>query len=282
MPSIAQESFETPDAAASALVETFRSGDLDRLFAVLGSAHRDALVADDPEGLRANMAVLADAAAEQMSLEPDGEDAMILVLGPRDWPSPIPLIRRGGKWSFDTGAGIEEIRIRRIGANELQAIEVARRFIGAQAVYAAEDRDGDRVLEYAQQILSSPGLRDGLYWPGEDPADQSPFGPYVAELGADPSARAREEPFHGYAFRILTRQADGVPGGRYDYVINGNMIAGFGLLAVPARYGETGVTTFLVSHHGTVWEKDLGPETALLAAAIQEVRFDESWEAVEE
>ncbi len=196
----------------------------------------------------------------------------------------IPLVCENGAWRFDTEAGVEEITNRRIGENELQAIRLARAYVDAQVEYASEDRDGDEVLEYAQKLISTAGQKNGLYWQTSVEADGiSPFGPLVAEVDEDYLAeRKAGEPFYGYYYKILARQGANPPGGRYDYVINDNMIAGFALIAWPADYGTSGIMTFLVSRQGKVLQKDLGEETAVLAAATQEYDPDSTWVETED
>jgi hypothetical protein len=279
-PALAQEAqvFTTPEAASDAVLAAARAGDLDALFAVLGEEYRDELEADDPQALLESLAEIAEGADRKVTVETRGDEATILV-GQRNWPLPIPIRRGEAGWSFDTDAGLDEIYARRIGANELQAIDVCRSYIDAQAEYASVDRDGDGVLEYAQRVLSTPGKKDGLFWPegtgGTDEA--SPFGPLIAEEADYLSGKERTDAFHGYFFRVVSRQEDAVPGGRYDYVINGNMIAGFAMIAVPADYGQSGIMTFQCSHHGDVWQRDLGEDTDLLAAAIQSFTLGEGW-----
>jgi hypothetical protein len=275
--------FQTPEAAAEALLAAARSGDLDALFAILGAEWRDELEAGDPQALRQSLAEIAEGADRKVTLETEGDEAIILV-GQRNWPLPIPISRGDAGWSFDTDAGLDEIFARRIGANELEAIDVCHSYIDAQAEYAAVDRDGDGVLEFAQRVVSTPGQKDGLFWPeGTGGTDEpSPFGPLVSEEADYLSGKAAGEPFHGYNFRVLSRQAANVPGGRYDYVINGNMIAGFAMVAVPADYGQSGIMTFLCSHHGDVWQRDLGEDTDLAAAAIQEMVLGEGWTVVDD
>jgi hypothetical protein len=206
-----------------------------------------------------------------------------MVVGKNAWPLPIPIVHGERGWQFDTAAGVDEIIARRVGANELETIGVLRAYVDAQVQYAGADRDDDEVLEYAQKLMSTQGKKDGLYWETASLDDeQSPFGPFVAELPAYVRERQAGEPYMGYYYRVLTRQGENVPGGRYDYIINGNMIAGFAAVAVPAEYGETGVMTLVVSHHGQIFEKDLGDDTAVLAAAIQEYNPDGTWTLVKE
>jgi hypothetical protein len=195
----------------------------------------------------------------------------------------VPLVQKNGAWRFDTEAGIEEILNRQIGEHELEAIALLRAYVDAQVEYASEDRDGDRVLEYAQRLLSPSGTKEGLYWP-DDGGEPSPFGEFVARASAAPYAGQAKlgDPYRGYYYYVLAKQGPNPPGGAYGYVINGNMIAGFALLAFPAEYGKSGVMTFLVSHQGVVYQKDLGEKTRDLARAIQAYDPDASWTPVEE
>jgi hypothetical protein len=197
-------------------------------------------------------------------------DRRVLVIGDQAWPFPIPLVKAGDRWGFATSEGVEELINRRIGGNERNAIQVLRAYIDAQRAYAARDRDGDGVLQYAQKLVSSEGKRDGLYWPADSAKGEeaSPFGPLIGASGYDMTARKRGDPYRGYHFRILTRQGKGAPGGTYGYVINGRMIAGFALLAYPHDYGKSGVMSFIVSHNGKVYEKNLGPSTEKLATKM--------------
>jgi hypothetical protein len=222
---------------------------------------------------------LQAAAKERVVVEEKGADRREIVLGNLLWPFPFPLVKDGKGWHFDTIDGLEEILARRIGENELEAIESSRNYVAAQQAYAAEDRDDDNVLEFAQKLMSSETSHDGLYWPAAQGEEESPAGPFVVEAKLQKGVPP-EQGYFGYRFRILKSQGKNIAGGQYDYVINGNMIAGFALIAWPARYGETGIKTFVVSHHGTVYEKDLGANTAKLADQITRFNPDQSWEAV--
>jgi DNA-binding phage protein len=273
--------FKTPEAAAEALLAAFRDNDQAALTALFGSAYADRLLAKDKTDAREGRERLYQAAQKALTLRKDGEDRVVLVIGTQAWPFPIPLVRSGGEWRFQTAEGIEEVVNRRIGANEFSAISVCRDYLTAQRQYAAKVRDDSGVRKFARRLISSPGKQDGLYW---DPAlaggEESPFGPLVAEYLA--GGRQPRDPYHGYYFRILTGQGSRVPGGRYSYVINGNMIAGFALVAFPAEYGKTGIMTFLVSHHGKVFQKDLGPQTRKIAAKMQSYHPDSTWTEVKE
>jgi hypothetical protein len=208
-----------------------------------------------------------------------------MVIGREAWPMPIPIVKADTGWHFDVAAGADEIVARRIGANELAAVDNLRAYVEAQVQYAEADRDGDDVLEYAQRINSAPGKKDGLYWEAAAAGsgeEASPFGPFNAEHEAYLSDREAGDPFMGYYYRIVSRQGENAPGGRYDYVINGNMIAGFAMVAWPAEYANSGVMTFIVSQTGKVFQRDLGDGTELGAAAIQVYDPDGSWSEVKE
>ena len=280
-----EPTFPTAEAALAAVAAAGGPGDREQLQGRLGSAHRGELLGGDPAAVRQGMAVLKAAAAQDLRLVADATspDRMTVILGRQAWPMPIPLVKDGtGGWRFDTAAGIDEIVDRRIGRNELTAIGVARTYVDAQQAYAAEDHDGDQVLEYAQKLTSTPGQRDGLYWaPGDDGA-ASPLAEFAAQAADYLAYRQEGEPYRGYQFRILTAQGANPPGGAYDYVINGNMIAGFALLAWPADYGNSGIMTFAVSHQGKVYQKDLGPGTDGLAEGMTRYDPDASWTEVSE
>ena len=231
---------------------------------------------DDQEG-RSNFSKMAK---EQMQLEALGENEQELIVGTDEWPFPIPLIKEDAGWRFDTAAGAEELINRRIGRNELEAIAMLQALADAQTEYAGEDRDGDQVLEYAQRIISSPGQQDGLYWPDESEDNPSPIGPYLEGASDYLEGKQVGDPWHGYYFRVLTQQGENPPGGAYNYVINGNMIAGFALLAFPAQYGDSGIMTFIISHQGLLLQKDFGADTAELIKSINEYNPDDSWQSV--
>ena len=277
--------FATPDDAAKALLEAARSDDRNQLMTVFGSRDADLLSSGDEVEDKNNRAEFVTLAQEKMSVEAIGENRAVVHVGNTDWPFPVPLVKNGETWRFDTTQGREEILNRRIGRNELRTLGVIRGYLEAQFDYANEDRDGDGVSEYAQKLRSEPGKFDGLFWQTEAGQPLSPLGPLVAEARAggykleDPTDKPL--PYHGYYYRILTRQGSAAPGGKYDYIINGNMIAGFGLVAFPAQYGASGVMTFIVNHQGKIYQKDLGPRTAQLAATMKEYNPDMGWELVE-
>ena len=214
-------------------------------------------------------------AEDRQRLRVNDDGSVTMVVGYEAWPFPIPLVKTDAGWRFDTDAGFEEVLKRRIGENELTAIATLRAYVEAQRQYAAEPRDGTEVRQFAQKVQSSPGKKDGLYWPadaskGEQP---SPGGPEIKDS---------KTPYAGYYFKILTAQGAAAPGGKYSYIINGHLIGGFAMIAWPADYGKTGVMTLLVNHYGDVYQKDLGPNTAVLAAGMSEYNPDSSWSKVTE
>ena len=265
-----QRTFATPDAAVDALMAALKADDDAAIIAIFGDANKDLVVTPDKAANTATRAKIAGAMQTLRVLQERGADRRIVLIGDQAWPLPIPLVRVGEHWRFATEEGEDELVNRRIGANERSAILVLRAYLDAQRDYAARDRNGDGVLQYAQRLGSTPGKHDGLYWP-DDAAkgeEASPFGPLVAESAAYLKGRQAGDPYRGYHFRILTRQGKSAPGGAYSYVINGRMIAGFAMVAYPAQYGESGVMTFIVSHNGKVFEKDLGERSAEIGANL--------------
>ncbi len=276
----AQTSFGTPEAAVEAFLTALKNNDEGGLLDIFGREHAGRLLTKDKAAAREGRQRLYQVAQEVLTLRKDSQDRVVLVIGPEAWPFPIPLVRSGTEWRFHTAEGVEEILNRRIGEDELNAIAVNRAYILAQRQYASTIRDGTGVRKFAQRLRSTPGKQDGLYWEAAAAGgEESPFGPLVAEYL---KAAKLGDPYMGYYFRILTRQGSNAPGGRYNYVINGNMIAGFALVAFPADYGKTGVMTFLVSHHGKVYQKDLGPRTLEIARGMREYNPDATWKEVAE
>jgi len=268
------KAFATPAEAVSALVSATTAQSGDALRAILGPAAADL---QNPDRVQATNEFHAFTAALDATnrLVYESDTKCVLEVGPNFWPFPVPIVKKDGGWYFDTEAGAEEIFRRRIGKNELATLEAMRAYVDAQREYASRDRDGDDVLEYAQRVASTSGAKDGLYWPPELTGQISPLGPLIAEaqgegyFGRRAGAQAAPEPFHGYFFKILTRQGKHAPGVKYDFIINGNMIGGFALVAWPAEYGESGIMTFIVNQQGRVYQKDLGPKTAKLAGAMK-------------
>lgn len=255
-----QTTFPNPDAAVDALTRALQANDQEALVRLFGEKYRDILDTGDRAYDASRRAEASAALATRKRLEELGPDRRVLRIGVQDWPFAIPLVREGVGWRFASEQGVEELLNRRIGFNERNAIYVMRAIVAAQRQYAEQDRDGDGVLQYASKLASEPGRKDGLYWPaeaarGEEP---SPLGPLVAAASARLQGHQPGEPYAGYHFRILTRQGANAPGGAYNYMINGRMIAGFAAIATPAEWGKSGVMTFIVSHNGKVYERNLG------------------------
>jgi hypothetical protein len=277
------QTFATPEEAVSALAVATGAGDTNALRRLFGPAAADL---QNPDRVQAanDLIEFTKAFKEAQRIARNSDSKCVLYVGENSWPFPIPIMRNNGRWFFDVEAGKDELLNRRIGNNELSTLETLRAYVEAQREYAAKDRDGDEVLEYAQRIRSTAGTKDGLYWPLDLDGEISPLGPRAALAQAQgyfkPGPRengAQPEPFHGYFFKILTRQGKSTPGGRYDYVINGNMIGGFALVAWPADYGNTGIMTFTVNQQGRVYQKDLGPKTAKTASAMKSYDLDKTW-----
>lgn len=277
-----QASFASPEAAVEALMAAMDKNDEAALVSIFGDPHRDLVVTGDAANDRARRAEVAALLKSFHALDERG-DERILLMGPQAWPVPIPLVQANGGWRFATERGADEILNRRIGANERSAIVVLRAFVEAQRQYAARDRNGDGVLEYAQKLASEPGKADGLYWPADESKGEeaSPFGPLIAESSAYLAGHRRGDPYRGYRFRILTRQGKSAPGGAYGYLINGRLLGGFAMVAYPSKYGDSGVMSFIVSHNGKVYEKDLGRSTTAAAARLSAFDPGAGWRPVE-
>jgi hypothetical protein len=261
------------------MVAALEKGTDTAIVELLGDAHNDELFTDDQAAERENRKRAYDAAKEQMSLREDDADTRTVLIGKDEWPVPFPIVKDGKGWHFDLEAGLDELLARRIGQNELAAIASLRAVVDAEEDYRVIDRDGDEVLEYAQKFVSSPGKKDGLYWDVPEGSNEavSPILSFVTQQEGYLQDRDEGDPVRGYNFRIVTRQGDGAPGGRYDYIINGNMIGGYAVIATPDDYGNTGIMTFVVNQQGKVYEKDLGDDTALKSAGIQEYDLDDTW-----
>jgi hypothetical protein len=275
----AQQSFKTTEEAADALVSAARAGDRKGLLTVLGRDGSDIVSSGDAIADASARKRVAEAYDAKHQVVMEGTDKAVLVIGREDWPFPIPLVRKDGTWRFDTAAGRDEILYRRIGRNELDAIETCLAFVDAQQDYAEQGVAGNGV--YAQRIVSRPGKKDGLYWPAQSSADDSPLGELAASAAAEGyRAGQQRAPYHGYYYKVLTRQEPNASGGALDYVVRGRMIGGFALVAYPAEYRNSGVMTFLVNHQGNVYEKDLGPDTARIAAGMTAFNPDNTWRRV--
>ena len=278
----AQQAFKTPDEAASALVSAAKTGDRKAIVAVLGPEGNDIVSSGDAvaDATTREKFVAAYDAKHQITLE--GDNKATMVVGQEDFPLPIPLVRKDGMWSFDTTAGREEILARRIGKNELDTIQACLAYVDAQNDYADKDRTGAGKGIYAQRIQSSPGKKDGLYWPDAQGNDPAPLGEFFADATKQGyRVGGGRIPYHGYYYKILTKQGAAAPDGELEYVVKGKMIGGFALVAYPAAYRNSGVVTFIVSHNGTVYQKDLGPHTARLAERMTSFNPDRSWKKVD-
>ena len=281
-PCFGQQKFKSPEEAVDALVGAAKSGNVKAIIAVLGPEGRAVVSSGDPVADATIRQKFVSAYDAKHAIEMEGDGTQALIIGNDDWPFPIPLVNRAGEWRFDTKAGLDEILRRRIGRNELSAIQVCLAYVQAQNEYAALDpaRLGRGV--YAQRIVSRPGKKDGLYWPNAEGESPSPLGDLAAQASAEGyKAGSAQIPYHGYYYRILTRQGASAVGGAYDYLVKGKMIGGFALIAFPAEYGNSGIMTFMVNQDGTVYQKDLGPKTAKLARRIDSFAPDATWTKVD-
>jgi len=270
-----QKSFPTPESAMDAFGDAIARSDRDLTKSLLGENYRTLI---PPVGAELRYRFL-EAWAKHHAIKPEGDAKALIAVGNDGWTLPIPLVKTARGWHFDTRAGADEIRIRRIGRNELAVMKVMLAIYDAQREYATKDRNGNGVLEYAGKFNSARGKHDGLYWPTKAGEPDSPLGPAVAEARAAGGSRATG--YYGYRYRILKSQGKNAPGGAFDYVVHGRMIGGFAVIAWPVRYGETGVMTFVVNHKGVVYEKDLGPQTQARASAIKRFDPDASWQKVQ-
>jgi hypothetical protein len=275
----AQQSFKTAEEAVDALVSAAKADDRSAVLTVLGRDGADIVSSGDAvaDASARNRVIEAYDAKHQLVME--GADKAALIIGREDWPFPIPLVRKDGTWRFDTVAGREEILYRRIGRNELSAIQACLAYVDAQQEYAERGIAGNGV--YAQHIVSRPGKKNGLYWPAQSNADESPLGELAASAAAEGYRVGQQRaPYHGYYYKVLSRQGPNASGGALDYIVRGRMIGGFALLAYPAEYRNSGVMTFLVNHQGNVYEKDLGPNTARIAASMTAFNPDNTWRRI--
>jgi hypothetical protein len=278
-----QQTFVTPEAAVDALIAALKADDDAAMIAIFGEEHKNLVTSPDRAATSATRAKILAAMQTYRVLDEPSKDRRVLVIGDQAWPMPIPIVRTGDHWRYATEEGEDEIVNRRIGGNERNAIVVLRAYLDAQRQFAARDRDGDEVLQYAQKLASTPGKHDGLYWAADvaKGEEASPFGPLVAEAAPYLKGHTAGDPYRGYYFKILTRQGKSAPGGAYSYVINGRMIAGFAMVAYPARWGESGVMTFIVSNNGKVYEKDLGKDSTAIGAKMTTFEPGPGWKEVE-
>ncbi len=278
----AQPTFATPEEAIHAMGDAAEHNDTAVMLKLLGPGGKDLVQPADDAGAREDRANFAKMLHAKLNLERDetNPDRVTFAVGAEDWPFPVPLVRnKAGKWYFDAGQGALEVLARRIGRNELNAIEVCRGYVEAQMEYANLDHDADGILKYAQKIASSPGKHDGLYWEGE-PGNLVPKS-FAGAAEAAVEGGKKPEPYHGYYYRILKTQGPAAEGGAANYVVKGKMMGGFALVAWPAEYGVSGVKTFIVNHRGIVYEKDLGATTSVLARQMTQFNPDKTWHPVD-
>jgi hypothetical protein len=279
----AGRSFSSPEQAEKALVDAVRADDMPQLLAIMGSDGEQIVSSGDDVADRHRRQKFLSLYDEKHSLVNNGDDMRTLVVGKTNWPFPVPIVRNGSKWYFDSESGLEEILNRRVGENELAVIEVCKAIADAQREYALKDPDGDGVREYARKFLSDPGKRNGLYWPTAEGEDPSPLGAFAAGASSEGYTRKQEgpTPYHGYYYRILESQGPNAPGGAVDFVVNGKMTLGFAVIAYPAEHGNSGIMTFMMGPDETVYQKNLGEETAKLANEIKVFDPGQGWMKVQ-
>ena len=276
---VQQETFASPQQAVDAFVTADRAGNTGELLKILGSDGAKLIQSGDPVADKTARNWFAAAYNMAHRFENDGANKIVLSVGMEDWPLPIPLIKDGSRWYFDTKQGEQEILNRRVGRNELNVIDLCRTYVDAQRNYASATSGGRKQVEYAQKIVSTTGKHDGLYWPATKASDESPIGPLIASAQAEGYVVApnKPRPYHGYYFRILTRQGKSAPGGPKNFIVTGHMVGGFALVAFSATYGDSGVMTFIVSQDGIVYEKNLGPKSEAIARGMTEYDPDQTW-----
>ena len=265
--------FETQQAATDALIAATKTGGDEPLIAIFGSEHKELMGTVDTARDKELRAKFSKMATERCVFRSNENGSVSLIVGFEAWQFPFPLVKSDAGWTFDTDAGMDELINRRVGENELTAINTLHAYVDAQRTYAAVPRDGTEVRQFATKLVSSPGKKDGLHWDSGKDEEASPAGPEIKDS---------KTPHAGYLFKILTAQGAEAPGGKYDYIINGRLIAGFAMVAWPADYGSTGVMTLIVNHYGEVYQKDLGEKTPDLAAAMSKYNPDKSWTKAEE
>jgi hypothetical protein len=279
------QSFNSPEAAVAAVVSAIEAQDRAALLTVFGPENEDVVFVGDPDKDREVWSDFLTAYKRQNRIDTSEPGRAVLHIGREDWPFPAVIVGSGTNWAFDGAAAREEVRLRRIGLNELDVIDLLKAGVGVQTQYRQTDHDGDGVMEFAASILSKAGQRDGLYWPDEPGTPQSPIGPFMAEASADGYTIGPDtnepNPYLGYYFRVLQKQGPDAPGGAHDYMIGGNMVAGYAFLAFPADYGETGIMSFMVGENGVVYEADLGADTLAVANRIVTFNPHDGWKPVE-
>ena len=280
-----QKSFKSPEDAVKALINAVKGNDTKELLTIFGPTGKELIFSGDEVADKAGRDRFVKAYEEMNKLVSENDKRIILHVGNEEWPFPIPVVKKGENWFFDTKAGKEEILNRRIGRNELNAIQVCLAYVDAQREYVLKDRDSDKLLEYAQKFVSDKGQKNGLYWEAKEGEEQSPLGPLAAKAAKEgytgKKSGDKPTPYHGYHYKILKAQGKNAPGGEYDYMVKGKMIGGFALVAYPAEYGNSGVMTFIVNQDGVVYEKDLGKDTEKIATAMKKFDPDKTWKKIE-
>lgn len=283
-PPVKQKTFASPEEAVEAIVTAAEKFDVPALKEILGPDGEDLVVTEDPVQDKNKSTAFAARAREKKVIVRDKSNPKVAILnvGKEDWPLPIPIVESGGRWSFDSKAGRQEILYRRIGANELDALETCHNYVEAQVAYAMELHDGSKVRQYAQKILSTPGKQDGLYWKNPDGSPGGPVSEGAAKAIAEGYSLDKSSAYHGYYFKVLKGQGPAAPHGEIDYVIKGMMIGGFALIATPAEYGVTGIQTFIVSPDNIVYQKDLGEDSLEIAKKIDRYNPDSTWQPTDD
>lgn len=277
-----QKTFKSPEGAVKALIDAIKANDTKELLMIFGPAGKDVISSGDEVADKETREWFAQKYEQKNKLVWEGDKKVILDIGTDDWPMPIPLVKKGDNWVFDTEAGKEEILSRRIGRNELSVIQVCLAYVDAQREYALKDRDGDGIREYAQSFRSEKGKKNGLYWEAKEGEEQSPLGQLAAKAVNEgyiwQKVVGKPTPYHGYYYKILKAQGKNAPGGAYDYLVKGKMIGGFAMVAYPAQYGNSGVMTFMVNQDGVVYQNDLGEGTEKIASSMKQFDPDKSWD----
>jgi Protein of unknown function (DUF2950) len=278
-----QKRFASPEAAVQAFIQAGRQADKKALLEIFGPEGKDLIDSGDAVADRQNREAFLARYDEAHALVPNPDGSMTLQIGTQEWPFPIPLVKHGKRWRFDTPAGFDEILNRRIGENELSAIQVCLAIVDAQREYAMKDWDGDGLHPYAEKFVNDAGKKNGLYWQTQEGEEPSPLGALFLKASQEGysysnPAESVPQPYHGYYYRLLQSQGEHAPGGAFDYMVQGKMLGGFAVVAYPADHGNSGVMTFLVNHEGVVYQKNLGPDTVQIASTMSTFDPDDSWE----
>ncbi len=281
---VKQKGFASAEEAVKAFITAVKADDEKELVAIFGPSVKKVIYSGDPVSDKERREKFISGYDKKNSLVQEGNKTVLLT-GEKDWPFPVPLVKKGDHWFFDTKAGIDEILNRRIGENELYTIQTMLAIVDAEREYAMKYHSNDSLSEYAQKFASDPGKKNGLYWETKEGEEPSPLGDLLAKARAEgymQKSQNKPIPYHGYYYRILKAQGKNAPGGAYDYLVKGRMVAGFAVVAYPAKYGNSGVMTFIVNHDGVVYQKDLGRKTASTAAAMKKFDPDKTWKQVKE